>query len=348
MTPETSGTAASDDRALLARVAAGDRSALEQLYRSHAGWITARLMGRCADAEIVDLAVQDTFVAVWNKGAGNDRGTGEVAAWLWGIAARRLIDQLRKRRPTPSDQFPTEATASAERSGPVTVPESRLAANWSAIGMELDAPRRGLVERAMRRVGMPERVSRLLVSTPALRRSWYLATVAAMVFALAAANPDSARENLTVFLMVAPLVPVAGVALAYGPVVDPMCEVSVATPLSGLRLVALRTMAVAGIALPVVALTALMIPPGPLTAGMWLVPSTALSAVCLALTTFVTPRTAAAIVATGWFLVSSGLSRSGGTDLSGFGTATQLTLVVTGVAAVVVTLLRRRRFEVVV
>lgn len=240
-----------------------------------------------------------------------------------------------------------ELYASAERSGPATVPESRLAANWSAIGMELDAPRPGLIERAMRRVGVPERVSRLLVSTPALRRGWYLATAAAMVFALAAANPDSARENLTVFLMVAPLVPVAGVALAYGPVVDPMYEVSVATPLSGLRLVALRTMAVAGIALPVVALTALMIPPGPLTAGMWLVPSIALSAVCLALTTFVTPRTAAAVVATGWFLVSSGLSRSGGTDLSGFGTATQLTLVVIGVAAVAVTLLRRRRFEVV-
>lgn len=115
MTPETSGSAASDDRALLARVAADDRSALEQLYRSHAGWITARLMGRCSDRDIVDLAVQDTFVAVWNQGAGNYRGSGEVAAWLWGIAVRRLVDQLRKRRPTPSDQLPTEATASAEQ-----------------------------------------------------------------------------------------------------------------------------------------------------------------------------------------------------------------------------------------
>ena len=58
------------------------------------------------------------------------------------------------------------------------------------------------------------------------------ATAVAMVFALAAANPDGARENLTVFLMLAPLVPVAGLALAYGPVVGPMYEISVATPLS--------------------------------------------------------------------------------------------------------------------
>ena len=52
-------------------------------------------------------------------------------------------------------------------------------------------------------------------------------------------------------------------------------------------------------------------------------------------------------MAIGWFLVASGLNRSGGPDLSGFGPATQLTLAVMGVAAVAVTLVRRRRFEVV-
>ncbi len=240
-----------------------------------------------------------------------------------------------------------ELYASAERSGPVGVPDRRLDANWRSIGMELDAPRPGVVERALRRFGLPERIGRLLVSTPALRRGWYLATAIAMVFALAAANPDNGRENLTAFLMVAPLVPVAGVALAYGPVVDPMHEISLATPLSGLRLVAIRTVAVAAIALPVVAVTAAALPPGPLTVGMWLVPSMALSALCLALTTFVTPRTAAASVAIGWFLVASGLGRSGGPDLSGFGPATQLTLVAIGAAAAATITIRRRRFEVV-
>lgn len=89
-----------EDRALLARVARGDRSALEQLYRRHAAWMTARLESRCGDPDIADLALQDTFVAVW-RSAGKYRGDGQVGAWLWGIAVRRLIDQLRKRRPTP-------------------------------------------------------------------------------------------------------------------------------------------------------------------------------------------------------------------------------------------------------
>lgn len=91
-----------EDAALLARVSRGDRSALEQLYRRNAVWLTHRLQSRCSDPELVDIAIQDTFVAVWRT-ARNYRGDGDVGAWLWGIAVRRLIDQLRKRTPAPSD-----------------------------------------------------------------------------------------------------------------------------------------------------------------------------------------------------------------------------------------------------
>ena len=89
-----------EDRALVARIVRADRFALEQLYRRHAAWLTARLENRCGDPDLADIAVQDTFIAVW-KSAKGYRGDGQVAAWLWGIAIRRLIDQLRRRRPTP-------------------------------------------------------------------------------------------------------------------------------------------------------------------------------------------------------------------------------------------------------
>jgi RNA polymerase sigma-70 factor (ECF subfamily) len=93
---------AADDTALVARVADGDRGALEQLYRRHAGWLIARLDARCGDPDLADIALQDTFLAVWTK-PGAYRGEGAVGAWLWGIAIRRLIDQLRKRKATPID-----------------------------------------------------------------------------------------------------------------------------------------------------------------------------------------------------------------------------------------------------
>lgn len=83
------------DGELLRQVSDGDRRALETLYARHAGWLLVRLSRRCADSGLVDEVLQDTFVAVW-RGAGRYRGRGEVAAWIWGIAVRRLVDALRR------------------------------------------------------------------------------------------------------------------------------------------------------------------------------------------------------------------------------------------------------------
>lgn len=85
------------DDALVRRAADSDSGALKELYDRHAPWLQARLMRRCNDSEVVLDVVQDTFMAVWDKG-GSWRGDGEVAGWLWGIASRRLVSRLRRRR----------------------------------------------------------------------------------------------------------------------------------------------------------------------------------------------------------------------------------------------------------
>ena len=85
-----------DDRDVVALVAEGDSAALRELYIRHAPWLSVRLRRRCADVELVEDALQDCFVAAW-RGAGRFRDDGEVAAWLWGIAIRRLISRLRRR-----------------------------------------------------------------------------------------------------------------------------------------------------------------------------------------------------------------------------------------------------------
>ena len=83
------------DAQLLHAVASGSRDALAVLYRRHAPWLVLRLQRRCADRPLVEEVLQDTFVAVW-QGAGRWKGDGEVAAWMWGIAVRRLVDALRR------------------------------------------------------------------------------------------------------------------------------------------------------------------------------------------------------------------------------------------------------------
>jgi RNA polymerase sigma-70 factor (ECF subfamily) len=85
-----------DDEMLLAAVAGRDMGAFRTLYERHAGWLAIRLARRCNDRDLVADAVQDTFVAVWQKPRGF-RGDGDIAAWLWGIAIRRLVSRLRAR-----------------------------------------------------------------------------------------------------------------------------------------------------------------------------------------------------------------------------------------------------------
>jgi RNA polymerase sigma factor (sigma-70 family) len=107
--------AASGDAELIAAVAAGQQEALRLLHRRHAPWLRARLARRCADRDLVDDAIQDTFVAVWRSARRFDPARGEVGAWIWTIAIRRLISLLRVRR-LPAAQLGEHdaVTASAE------------------------------------------------------------------------------------------------------------------------------------------------------------------------------------------------------------------------------------------
>jgi RNA polymerase sigma factor (sigma-70 family) len=84
------------DETLLAGVAERDMGAFHTLYERHAGWLALRLARRCNDRDLVADAIQDTFVAVWQRPRGF-RGDGDIAAWLWGIAIRRLVSRLRQR-----------------------------------------------------------------------------------------------------------------------------------------------------------------------------------------------------------------------------------------------------------
>jgi RNA polymerase sigma-70 factor (ECF subfamily) len=69
---------------------------MRELYDRHAPWVSVRLARRCNDREVVADVLQDTFVAVW-RGAERYRGSGQVGAWIWGIAIRRLVSRLRAR-----------------------------------------------------------------------------------------------------------------------------------------------------------------------------------------------------------------------------------------------------------
>src|SRR6266566_4417071 len=69
---------AMDDDGLVARVAAGDDTALRELFSRHAPWLAARLRAALPAAEVEDV-LQETFLAVW-RGADGYRPGGAAAA----------------------------------------------------------------------------------------------------------------------------------------------------------------------------------------------------------------------------------------------------------------------------
>lgn len=94
-TPGEPVTELSSDVELLQAVAGTQVDALRLLHRRHAPWLRARLTRRCADPDVVDAAIQDTFLALW-RDAHRYQDTGaDPAAWIWTIAVRRLVSTLR-------------------------------------------------------------------------------------------------------------------------------------------------------------------------------------------------------------------------------------------------------------
>ncbi len=132
--------AATTDAELLSAVVGGDREALATLYHRHAPWLLLRLTRRCADPDLVDDALQDAFVAVW-RGAARYSGEGQVAAWIWGIAVRRLVDQVRRRpvRALPLPQVEAATVASAEEQVLLGVEYGDLAGALDRLSPELRA-----------------------------------------------------------------------------------------------------------------------------------------------------------------------------------------------------------------
>jgi RNA polymerase sigma-70 factor (ECF subfamily) len=84
---------------LMARIAAGEREALRQLYQA----TSAKLFGVClrilSDREESEDVLQDVYVTIWRRADRFDGARASVMTWVSTIARNRAIDRLRARGP---------------------------------------------------------------------------------------------------------------------------------------------------------------------------------------------------------------------------------------------------------
>lgn len=94
--------------AALARIASGDRAALQIVYRD----TSAKLFGICLrilrDQSEAEDVLQDVYMTVWRKAATFDADRASPITWLVAIARNRSIDRVRSsanaRRTQPIDE----------------------------------------------------------------------------------------------------------------------------------------------------------------------------------------------------------------------------------------------------
>ncbi len=227
------------------------------------------------------------------------------------------------------------------------LPVGLIDAMWNEIADVVDRPHETLVERILHRVGVSESAARIVSATPALRLAWIGAVAIAAAFAVWAAYGST--HDPIVFLWFAPVVPLAGVATAFGPSIDPLHEVALAAPLPATRILALRTSAV-GVTAGLILIPASLALPG--FAAAWIMPALAVCALALALgTTMEAAR--AALVAGGlwvlavpsWIWFSTAEPRRLAAQLALFGPTGQIFWVALTAIALSVVYLRREQFD---
>lgn len=174
-----------------------------------------------------------------------------------------------------------------------------LQRGWQEVRTTIERPTRPAVVRLAERLGLREPLAVLLAASMSLRTAWLSSVVVALAFSLAATHL-SLDTQLWPFLLVAPLVPVLGVAVSFGDVSDPLETLVTTSPFGRERLILLRTTAVLVTCVPVACLFGLLLPGPDWVAVAWLGPALALVPVLLALASFVDPRLAGSVVALLW------------------------------------------------
>jgi hypothetical protein len=239
------------------------------------------------------------------------------------------------------------------------VDAERLARNRSVLLVRAAIGEEGRMRRVLRRCGLPDHVLRLLAATPSLRRSWLLSVMA--VLAVVAGEAAAAGygwipavghgriagypgQFLAPFLLVVPLLVLAGVAAAFLPMFDPAYRLAVAAPFSGFILLLVRSVSALAAALVLAVAAAFAVPgPGWLPAAL-LLPSLAVCAFALAAATVVDPRAAAVMAGVLWVLPVLWLATES-VPLMIVRPGAQFTCAAVLCVCAVVLLARRDRFE---
>ncbi|MEI8698470.1 sigma-70 family RNA polymerase sigma factor [Mesorhizobium sp. ISC15] len=122
-------TAATEtDRALVGRVATGDRAAVRLLFMRHHARVYRFVVRQTGSEMMADDIANEVFLELWRQAPGFE-GRSEVSTWLLGIARFKALSSLRKKKEDwIDDDDAAQVADSADTPEVVTMKEDKGAA----------------------------------------------------------------------------------------------------------------------------------------------------------------------------------------------------------------------------
>ena len=102
--------------AALGRIPAGDRAALQTVYRLTSAKLLASAFVSWASAREAEDVLQEVYVTVWRKAADFDASRASPMTWLIALARNRSIDRLRASR-VSRNMDPIDSRSRSRRHG---------------------------------------------------------------------------------------------------------------------------------------------------------------------------------------------------------------------------------------
>jgi anti-sigma factor RsiW len=178
--------------------------------------------------------------------------------------------------------------------------QQRLSLVLDEVIESVDAPTPRRLERVLLRAGVPDHIARVVAASPQMERSWLYAVAAILTFTVLATR--SGDVGLGLFLVVAPLLPLAVVAASFSLTGANLAELTVTMPVRASWLLMLRSVSVLVPTFAMCGAAAIALPDHGWEQAAWVLPALALSSMAAALSTWVRPVTAALALTASWLV----------------------------------------------
>ena len=129
-----------EDRALVARVAQGDGSALEALYGRYGRACYGLARRILVDDQFAQDCVQEVFLALWRDASRFDASRGGFSSWLLSMTHHKAVDAVRREETLRKRRTGADVLETRETDGPAVDEEV-----WASLrGERVRAALRGL------------------------------------------------------------------------------------------------------------------------------------------------------------------------------------------------------------